>query len=340
MSKINTGFLTSITKFGSRLYKLLFIISIPTLGVWYLNEALIKPEKSKNEEFIIEKVKEKTDEFTIKKANANNTKDSQCKTPSSFWCGFLPFSALIELVSSSIITSVITIVVLEIALKKQLLEEVRGIFKTTEAVKHLSKVHVDLASQKEAIRKALKNLTGGEKIRMLCSSDMIDVFHTEIKASFFIEKLKKNCTFEILTLDPNSNILPIANSQVTDTERIQKSKMIKNFHVFDELVNSVGSEVSTKDLHGLLIVKTFTDLHSTCSYFSIESRDTSKNIHLVSTAFLSGNKIDFVYPAVEILDKDLIKSVSKHFEIFWERSKMEYKVGGEGFSHSSRRFTG
>jgi hypothetical protein len=290
----NSKFFSILTDLGKSITPFLFVVLSLSLGCWSLNEFKLKPqcEKTENKEI--------------------------------WYCSFSPFSPLVGLVSSSIFTSVITILILEIALKEEAFRKMQEILEIGQATKYLKKVHVDAFSQKTVIREALNNLYGGETIRVLCSSDMLKIL-SEMGLNFLIIKLQKECIFEILTLDPTSALVPVINKNDIIS---QKQAMIENFSLFDGLaarIRDVNRSPHRENLSGKITVRTYDDLSSSFSYFSIESRDPSKNINLVSIACLMDNEL-FSYPAlVEISEKELIEKANKHFEILWNRSQKNVK---------------
>jgi hypothetical protein len=328
-------YLTLITKFGSELYKRIIFILLISIGVWLTNEFFVKTErkdKNNNQRFRIARVEGTKDDFIVREEGSKDSgNDSRfsCHNEDSIACKILPFSAILELISSSLITSMATLIAVEILLKKQALIEIEqrvgkqtttieNMFNYGEISKRITKIYIDMQSQKEDIKKSIQTLNGTETIRMLCSSDMIEVFR-EIGYECLSEKLKKGCIFEILTLDPDHTAIPFLDLNTSELRGLQISKMKTNFDVFNELKNKVNSRVLPTDkLLGTLTVKTYTDLYSPFSYFSIESKDSSKNITLFSNACFASTS--FVYPAVVTSDEDLISKAKVHFCNSWEVS--------------------
>ena len=281
----NNKILALTTRLGKKIFPLTTTILIASFGIWSLNE------------------------FSIKSQNKSEIK-ALCNDEREFSCKLLPFSPLIGLISSSIITSVITILVLEIALKEESLKSIREIFKLSDASKYIAKVHIDTDDQIQIIRKALKELKGGETIRMLCSSEMIDILHERgLGPGILFDKLALDCKFQILTLHPNSNISPIV---VKRDVNATKDKISRKLSLFRDLMDLIRQ--SSANIPGSIIIKTYENSHSPFSYFSIDSKYPSDNINLISIACL--NDADLIYPSIELSGRELIDKANKHFDSF------------------------
>jgi hypothetical protein len=328
-------YLTLITKFGSELYKRIVFILLVSIGIWLANEFFVKAEKkdkNNNQRFRIARIEGTKNDFIIREeSNKDSENDSRfsCYNENSIACKILPFSAIIELISSSLITSMMTLIAVEVLLKKQALEEIEervvqqttkieGILNYIEAGKYVDKAYIDMQSQKEDIKKSIRDLNGTETIRMLCSSDMIEVFR-EIGYDCLLEKLKQGCIFEILTLDPSHSKILFLDRKIPELGDLQKSKMKTNFDIFRELKTKAENAIFPRNqLRGVLTVKTYTDLYFPSSYFSIESKDKSKNVTLLSTPCFESES--FVHPGFTTSHESLVDKAKAHFYTQWEAS--------------------
>jgi hypothetical protein len=244
----------------------------------------------------------------------NNYLDKECTSSSEkSVCRFVyPY---IKEMSISLVTSGITILFLEILLKKESIKELEKIFKASEATSSIKAFYPRLNLYKGYIQDNIEQASKGQQIKMLGLASLeLDILQ-EVGRTKLIEKIcLQGCNLQIMLLHPDSSLLKCVENLGHDRSREEITGIVHRVFrtFFNDLTEYVNKHQLEGKVSGSIEVRMHKDIFSPIFYYSGEQLDI---IGLYCTV---GTNTE--HPAFDIIDRDYKKELDKHFEGIWDKS--------------------
>jgi hypothetical protein len=240
-------------------------------------------------------------------------------------------------VYNNLLTSLFLVWIIELALRKKAdedkdslikqledskrasIEGIREIVENSRATTALNAVYITAGDYLDVIRTKLKNLKGGETVKILCFSQILDVLiNDELGADFLLEKLEKGCEFKIITIHQDSMLLTTLNNSGFPRG---KGMILEKLESITKKTSKIPDKV-----RGKIKIRRHENLYSPFSYFSVQSNDNNPKIdyHLISICCSQEQGMD--YSAVGISDDRLIKQADNHFKYLWNKCEQNKEV--------------
>jgi hypothetical protein len=217
--------------------------------------------------------------------------------------------------SISLVTSAITILSLEILFKRESIEEIKEIFKATEATRSIKAFYPKFNLYKEAIIEDIEQAPKAQEIKMLGLSSLELEILGDVSNNKLIEKIcSEDCNLRIIILHPESTLLKCLEKLEYKRTKAQINGRVH--HAFETFVNDLMEYVKVHQLQGKTLgsieVRTHKDIFSPVFYYS------GNKLNIVGLYFSLGKKSE--HPAFDILDLEMKKQLDNHFEEIWDKS--------------------
>jgi hypothetical protein len=233
--------------------------------------------------------------------------DKICSNSEKFECTYIaPYA---KEMSTSLVTSAITLIALEILFKRTSLEEIREIFGSTEATKSIKAFYPDIKLYRQTILDDIEQKMMGQGIKILGLSHLeLDIL-CDVENNRLMEKIcSEECKLRIIVLHPDSTLLKcIENLGYERTNEEIHGRVHKAFKTFAEDLMKIQNKGE-----GSIEVRTHKDIFSPAFYYS------SNRLNIVGLYFALGKNSQ--HPAFDILDKEMKKQLDSHFEEIWDKS--------------------
>jgi hypothetical protein len=228
--------------------------------------------------------------------------------------------------STSLVTSAITILAIEILLKRESLEEIKKfksesieeikeILKATEATRSIRAFYSKFNLYKEEIVNDIKQAPKAQEIKMLGLSSLELEILGGVGANKLIEKIcREGYNLRIIILHPESMLLKCLEKLEYRRTRSQiNGRVHDTFKTFViDLTNYVKLHKLQDKILGSIEVRTHKDIFSPVFYYS------GNKLNIVGLYFSLGKQSE--HPAFDILDMEMKEQVDNHFEEIWDKS--------------------
>lgn len=219
-------------------------------------------------------------------------------------------SPIVWNIGSSLITSVITIAVAEIALRDEILQQIQEIWNSRQATRYIKAFYPKQKQHKEVIWTNIKNAQADQEIKLLGLSEELKLLGDSSDIKMLKNKLKLGCHFKILILHPNSSIFGCMEEVGLKESR---DRLRGDVTILQTIANSLSGKET--EIKGSIEVRLQKDLFSPICYYS------SSGINIVWMYFSNPESCE--YPGFDILDSELINEAELHFNHLWDCSQGE-----------------
>lgn len=230
-----------------------------------------------------------------------------------------PFCTISQLtinIYNSILASIITLCLIELAMHEDTVEEIRKIFNSSNAIEYIKSFKIDTNVNHQDMAQKIKDSKSGDEIKIIGLENEVSILKA-VNVGIIEQKVKEGVKFKILVLDIESSLTDCLQKTHNDFRRI-KNTLRGNYEIFSTLRDRLGGENFNVDEKFELKVKK--DIYSPVCYFSFKnSRLEEDFMGYVWMYFFSEGGIQ--YPAFEILDSSLFREAEKHFDYLWGNSK-------------------
>lgn len=240
--------------------------------------------------------------------------DKECTNASEkLVCTFVyPY---IKEMSTSLVTSGITILLLEILLKKESIKEIEKIFNASEATRSIKAFYPRLNLYKGYIQDNIEQAPKDQEIKMLGLASLeLDILQ-EVGRTKLIEKIcLQGCNLRIILLHPDSSLLKCVENLGYERSREEITGIVHRVFrtFFNDLTEYVNKHQLEGKVSGSIEVRMHKDIFSPIFYYSGEQLD------IVGLYCTVGANTE--HPAFDIIDRDFKKELDKHFEGIWDKS--------------------
>ena len=244
-------------------------------------------------------------------------------------------SQMIANIYNSLFVSIITLWFIELTLHPETIKEIEKIFKTSKATKYIKSFYRNNDTYNEQIRKKLRDLGNNEEVKLLGLVKDMDILTTSIDEGKFTDKLKQGCKFKILLVHPGSDnsLLKCLQKSHKILRYKDENSIISDLNYFQIIADNLERD---QDIKGEIEVRLQKNTYSSICYFSTNSSSEKKFKAFIWMYFFNENSLE--YPAFEILEKDLLNDVERHFEHLWKQSDSILKYNGERKDDSILKF--
>lgn len=219
-------------------------------------------------------------------------------------------STVVSNLYSSLITSAITIVGIELTLHDDMLKKIKAILKQSKVNSYLKSFYPDKKDYQNKILESFRQLEDHQTIKILCLAESLKYLDSDLGIEVLINKLSSNCKILIMVIHPESSLLSTINHPQT---QIRADDLTRELEWFVERVKrNIPSKVNGK---GRLIIQ----LHKSFSSIGYVS---SKNFNLAWFYLL--DEIDFKSPAFEIIEPSIISKFEKHWDSISSHAEAYY----------------
>lgn len=234
---------------------------------------------------------------------------------------------------SSLITSVFTIAVAEIALRDEILQQIQEIWNSRQATRYIKAFYPKQKLYKQLILDNINNAQPNQVIKLLGLSEELKFLGNSSDIKMLKDKIKSGCHFKILILHPDSSVF--GSMETVGCNNFKESLRGDVLSILKKIADDLSKKET--DIKGSIEVRLQKDLFSPICYYS------SSGINIVWMYF--SNSEGFEYPGFDILDEALIKEADLHFDNLWEKSVGEpnlllkiNKVTGSSINHIDTMF--
>ncbi len=302
------------TTFGGKITIFTIFLFIFSIGCFVLDFLVLQP--GCRTEFTIEE----EDVSSNLNPSVNKEKNKLKITDSNSLPITCSFQQLFAFVYSSLLTSAITIFVIERFLRQDFAEELREQMLEISDLKILcgliKKFHRDNNEYQKEIIDLIDNSRKGDEITLIGLNEEILMLR-RITALKIKNKVESGIKFKILILDPNSDIVNSLKNTFDDSNKAG-SYLSGDFNIVKSLYSELKGSINHDNKQIELKLKS--DIYSPICYFSIKNPDNKEEFQAAFVWIYLFDKKSVKYPGFEIEDIDLFRDAEAHFNHLWEKS--------------------
>nr|ADN18173.1 conserved hypothetical protein [Gloeothece verrucosa PCC 7822] len=212
---------------------------------------------------------------------------------------------------NSFLTSCITIICIELALRDDTIQKIQEIFNATQATRYIKAFYPNKGAYSNLVIDHIRNLQPHNKIKLLGLSEEIRILQ-EVGNRIIIDKLENNCHFQILLLHSESSLLKCLGVDLE--EAILNNKKTSLEAGVNYFLNDLKTRLNNQtEIKGTIEVRLNIDYFSPICYFS------GNDIKLIWMYFMNFQGSE--YPAFDILDQEFIQETDYHFDYLWKKNE-------------------
>ncbi len=225
-------------------------------------------------------------------------------------------SKIISNIYESLLVSIITILFIELSLRKDNIEEIKEIFNSSQSTRYINAFYPNRDIYNRQIVTRIKALKEQEEVRLLGLAKDIHILNT-VDSPTIQEKIEKGCKFKILLLYPSPDNLLMQCLQKSHRNLKYIEESIKGDFIF---LRTIVDDLTIKSsIRGEIEVRLLKDIYSSICYFSTKDNRSSQDFMAFIWMYFFNSK-GLEYPAFEILDKQLLNDAEQHFNHLWEKA--------------------
>lgn len=214
---------------------------------------------------------------------------------------------------ASFLTAALSIWGIELVLREETLKDIEQIVGLSQAVKGIEAFYHDKNYYHQSIADKITNLKAGETIKMLLLSEEVEILGL-IGEQKIKEKLRIQCHFQILLVDPNSILINCIDNVSSKNRKSSIQGQISNFcQAFNQRLTY--SSTPEKMITGSLEIRFHKDVFSSFCYLSGEEMK-------IVWMYFFDSEGSLQYPGFRFSETNqkLIQAAEAHFDKLWSIS--------------------
>ncbi len=308
------------TSFGKNVIRFCLLLFAFSTGLFLFDYFVFQEEctKMKLEMEDVNSGFESPPSETNNKVEIENNTSWIFKKPLTFKCNFAQLFAFIY---SSLTTSAITILVIEIFLLQdfagELTKIIENVLNSSKVTKFIKAFYNNRSIYQQQIIQQIKDAKAGNEIKLLGLIEEVSILK-EVNTAILESKVENGVKFKILVLDPESSLTNCIEKTHKNLQEIKRT-LDADFNFFKILKRNLRDKFNFAEKFELKVTK---DIYSPTCYFSSKDERSEKDFKaFVWVYFFSKSGIEF--RAFEILDTQFFKDAENHFEVHADREPIE-----------------